>query len=757
MTAAATSTPMLPLGVRLTLRGGREPLVRLAVTGAAVGLGVLLLLATLASLGAVGRQNDRYAWLTTGPAQAAHGADHGADVDPLWWQLRADVLDGTTVGRVDLAATGARSPVPPGIPAVPRAGEMYVSPALAALLADDSSGALATRYGAVQVGIIGQVALPSPDSLLVVVGHAPQDLASSPHALQVSSISTTSPDRCDGDACAVGVGMNRNAISLVLGVVVVALLVPLLVFTGSATRLSAARREQRFAAMRLVGATPRQVAVAAAVESVITAAVGTVVGFLLWWALRGTVAQVPFTGERFQVADLTVGPATAVVVAFGVPLAAAVTARFAMRRVVVSPLGVVRRQTSAPPSAWRLLLLVTGLAVLGAVVVVGPPAGTGAQLVVYLGGVAAVMVGLVVAGPWLTMVGARLLVARASRPEVLLAGRRLADDPRGAFRAVSGLVLAVLVGTLAVGTMTGFAAERGPAAIGPAAAATLVQDLDSRQTAGVRAADPPAPLLDELQALLGVAGAAVVREGPADTPPELEEHWGQPGYVACDDLARVPSFGRCAPGASVALVALDRTADTSGVVWPAADLAPAEIATLAPSAVLVGTDGSPVAVEHSRTLLERTYPQAPTARTVGEMRAEGTSELAAYERLAEVIVAISLVIAGCSLAVNLAGGLSERRRPFSLLRLVGVPLSLLQRVVALEAGLPLLVGTAVAMGTGFLSAQLFLTAQLDYPLRAPAATYWWAVGLGLAGALGIVVSTFPLLRRITGPEAVRNE
>ena len=35
-----------------------------------------------------------------------------------------------------------------------------------------------------------------------------------------------------------------------------ALLFPVLIFVGAATRLSAARREQRFAAMRLVGATP---------------------------------------------------------------------------------------------------------------------------------------------------------------------------------------------------------------------------------------------------------------------------------------------------------------------------------------------------------------------------------------------------------------------------------------------------------------------------------------------------------------------
>ncbi len=65
-------------------------------------------------------------------------------------------------------------------------------------------------------------------------------------------------------------------------------------------------------------------------------------------------------------------------------------------------------------------------------------------------GFALIMVGLVIAGPWLTMVGARIMARRTSRPGTLIAARRLADDPRAAFRAVSGLVLALFITTVAV-------------------------------------------------------------------------------------------------------------------------------------------------------------------------------------------------------------------------------------------------------------------------------------------------------------------
>jgi hypothetical protein len=125
--------------------------------------------------------------------------------------------------------------------------------------------------------------------------------------------------------------------------------------------------------------------------------------------------------------------------------------------------------------------------------------------------------------------------------------------------------------------------------------------------------------------------------------------------------------------------------------------------------------------------------------------------------LAEVAIIASLLIAACSLAVSVAGGLIDRKRPFSLLRLTGTPLGVLRRVVALEAALPLLLVAAAAAGTGLLAAHLFLRAQLNESLQPPEAGYYLAVAAGLSLALGIISATLPLLQRITGPETARNE
>ncbi|TAM90242.1 MAG: ABC transporter permease, partial [Jatrophihabitans sp.] len=257
---------MIGFGLRLTLRGGREALLRLLVVTGAVALGAGLLLTTLATLNAVNAQNSRYAWLETG---AGGPQEHRTtpETTAIWWRLSADEFTGSQIGVVDVAATGRRSPVPPGLSRLPGPGEYYASPALARLLRTTPADQLADRYPGHLAGQIGDAGLPSPDALIIVVGHTAAQLAHAPQAGLVDAISTTSPSSCNGPCYEIG--LNERSIVLILSVVTAALLFPILVFVATATRLSAARREQRFAAMRLVGATPRQIAVISAVESTV--------------------------------------------------------------------------------------------------------------------------------------------------------------------------------------------------------------------------------------------------------------------------------------------------------------------------------------------------------------------------------------------------------------------------------------------------------------------------------------------------------
>ena len=166
------------------------------------------------------------------------------------------------------------------------------------------------------------------------------------------------------------------------------------------------------------------------------------------------VAGIPFIGTPFFPGDLSLSLLDVLVVAIGVPVAAAVAARLALRRVHISPLGVARRATPKPPRAWRVVPLLAGLAELGFWAVRGHPASISGQVQAFVSSFALIIVGLFIAGPWLTMAAARVMARWTSRPGTLIAARRLADDPRAAFRAVSGLVLALLITTVAVVAIT---------------------------------------------------------------------------------------------------------------------------------------------------------------------------------------------------------------------------------------------------------------------------------------------------------------
>jgi predicted lysophospholipase L1 biosynthesis ABC-type transport system permease subunit len=216
--------------------------------------------------------------------------------------------------------------------------------------------------------------------------------------------------------------------------------------------------------------------------------------------------------------------------------------------------------------------------------------------------------------------------------------------------------------------------------------------------------------------------------------------------------------GRCPDGASVTAVdsyAFAGLQSHPNLPWPAAPISTQAVAKLPVQLLYVATDGSTAAMERVRTLLTAAYPHQQV-RTVGDWGTDLQQELAGWRQLADVVLLTTLPIAGGSLAVSVVAGLSDRRRPFALLRLTGAPLRLLQRVIALESTLPLLAVAAISIGAAFAASALFLKSQMRYDLVSPGPAYYALVAAGLVTSLGIIASTLPLLKRITGPEAARN-
>ncbi|MEW9551053.1 FtsX-like permease family protein [Nonomuraea sp. NPDC050783] len=744
------------LGLRLALRGGREAAVRLALVAAAVAAGVAVLLSTLSLFNAFQDVAGRPCWeCTTGPA--AGGRAIGAAPGAVLWNYREDVYAGRTIKRLDVAVLGPGAPAFPGLAALPAAGRYHVSPALAELLDTVPSAQLGDRFPGVRAGLIGRAALSGPDELAAVAGRTPQELAGMAGTVQVRAVSA-------GPAAGDTTALYRHGFALAG----IGLLVPLLVLIGNATRLAAARREARFAAIRLVGATSRQVNVIAATEAALGALLGAAGGIVLFQAVRPALANVAITGERFFPSTVAPSALQYAAVLAGVPLAAALAALWSLRRVRISPLGAARRAPASAPRWWRVLPLPAGL------VLFAGPVFWGDDLDPVLGdaGLALVMLGLITGGPWLTWRAARLVARRPRGAASLLAAQRLAADPKAGFRAVSGIVLAVFLGTAVAGIVP--AVVSGQLAAGGGTLNDVLRASFERPLPP----DASAELLAGLRARPGLTVLPVYDRGLAVELP-IPPPACYPGckvdamlrdVVVCRDLARFPALGGCPAGAPAVATAFRRLLGIDNMLSIARDLPivatnnPAfrdDVTGLGLSGVLVRA-GDAAAREEVRTLLAGYLARTGSAdlpQTFAEVAEARAVLLRQAERVALAVVVVTLVVAGCGLLVSVAGGLVERRRPFTLLRLSGTPARTLSRVVLLETAVPLVVAAvlAAAAGLGVAGPAVDALAIRNAPTALPGPAYFLTAGGGLAAALLVIVAALPLLKRMTAPDDARFE
>jgi len=237
-----------------------------------------------------------------------------------------------------------------------------------------------------------------------------------------------------------------------LAVVALALLVvPLVALGGSAARLSARRRDDRLASLRLLGATPGTVGALTVIESTVSAVAGALVGVIVYVATAPLVGLLHFRGEPLGDAVL-LHPLLIVAAVVAIAVLAAVSAVVGLRSVIVSPLGV-RTKQSAPRMHW--VRVVIGVAVVAitfaAMSALQLAAGFGIVLAVLAVGFGGTVAVLNLVGPWVIRLVAFGQAKRAKTVKKLLAARSILESPKAAWRQVSGVAMtsfmAVFAGT----------------------------------------------------------------------------------------------------------------------------------------------------------------------------------------------------------------------------------------------------------------------------------------------------------------------
>lgn len=770
---------ILSLGIRLSLGGGHQAIGRLLLAGASVSLAVGLLLSAVGAFVAEGALDRRI------DARAEVNLFEGEPIPDdhlLVAYSGVGRFRGRDIETRFVAAVGDRPPVPPWLSQLPGPGEMVVSPALAELLGSPEGALLRPRYPERIVQILEPQWLIERDELAAYIGVTPEAMSRNNRSV-VTGFGLVPNDPSHGEQASFAESIQQPIFQAVF-LVSIGLLVPIAVFIATATRLSAAAREARLAAIRLVGGTPRQVRLAASVESLLAGLIGGVFGLLLFFAGRPIVAAFAPPDHHWFPSDIAPSPATTALVLTAVVIFAVVVSVLTLRRVVITPLGVVRRSGRPVRVRWRLATLATGLSG-SLVLLIGKERILDAPgLIPYVfvfGSFGLTSIGAAAVAPLVGAWLADLLRRVTTRTGALLGARRLRADPRSAGRIVAGLVVVVFGVGLTHGFTAAFALAGDQTRVSLRSSTVRVSSFGP----GSRDLASKVASVQGVSSVVPVWSAEVRGGGFADT-----------GNIAdCDTLqplldVELPSCARgtmhvgrfstyFSPGIRLNVIVYERGVDVSftpsrvvrssvglgageSVFVPLASLPEGTFDGVKPTYVLARTAGGDT-VERIRNTFAGpgSWTEVVSGAEIRRSWSE-TSEFPQIARGVELGTIVALAVVAASMLVAAVDSIGERRRSFAMLAAAGTPMRVMRNALVVEIAMPLLGGVAIAVATSVAVTKMFFAAASSQsfdgrPVPIPVSPFvrvcvFAALATGLAA-----LATFPALSRAIRPESLRAE
>lgn len=722
---------------------------RLLLVVLAVSIGVLILFLFTAGYNGLNHRMNHTSWRqvvsqTVMTPQQATSSDQplyailssGSNVDTFWRDTPIDITK--------LAASGADSPHFDGLP-TPAANEYYVSPGLKKIMEEHPEDAVGDRFGTKLLGLIPDRYVTSPDELLVIRGmdlsEAKQFEKTGASIAKIYTINKTSPTP----------PVYTMVLMLVLYLGIFVLLFPIMILISVATQLGGSQREQRYAALRLVGATKAQVRRVMMVESLTASIVGIGIGFLLYIAARPLVLGFKFQDMRFWPYEVTVPLVEVIAIIFVTLAFTTVINWWAIRRIQMSPLGVVQRsKRHGRPHWWRLIPLLLGLGILGAAFLpIFDKNQQNMTALIIIASVIVLMFGLVIAGSFITRKLAELVARYTKHAEVLLGMKYISLNSRSVFRSVSGVVVALFAGSFLLACTSGLqnlltqsVADNGYSRL----------RSDSVLIGSYPMSDPlPDKQADTLRDLSYIHEAI-----------EIKEVGYSVAVMSCHVATQYTSI-QC-----------PTDKEYVGVNFNKLDLSKELYGTTEADIYRQISDSSPyfntsvvipnylVRVKHDnidklRSFISKHYMQDGSVRVslfdgVTARKPNIDPLIKEFAELAYIGIGITVLVAAVSLAISTVGGLLERRHSLVTLRLGGMSVGSLKRVVIIESLVPLLSATIISSAFG-LAAGFVLMGKLTTTVHSVlSASYILLFGGCIFLALATILCILPSVRIIAAPD-----
>ncbi len=732
----------------LLQKSGRQSFARLGLTTAAVALGIMLVCCLTAGVnGIMGRAGGSVISLAAHHEASQQPID---GVEPLRISSvmrlgNASKWRGQFIHAYSMYGT-TKSPQFAKLK-TPGPGEYYLSQALADAVARHPEDNILARFGknTKYLGVLPSEYTTSPDALMMVRGASAEEVAASDDVAKTQGQTSYFANvyRTDANGLKSEVSLDPGSI-IILSIGATILLFPIVIFVSVATQLGAAQREKRYAALRLIGATKRQVTRILLLESLLASVVGVVIGLGGFGLLQAPLQAFKLSGMRFNPSDLALtGTQFALIIGLTLGLTTFVNWR-RMRRAQISPLGVSRSVEKVKKlRAWRPLVPATGIAIF---VWLSSKPGldwltthkeSAIPAMLLLAALLLVMFGLVLAGGWLTNKLSLLAARWANNGSMLIAGKRTAVHSRTVFRSVSGVVLALFAGSFYLTATSGIEGLN----------AQVVKDNGFSQlkqgTAIIIGQSLPGDMAEQLKQQSYVTSVASMyprEDGNA---------------IRCQDVARYTEH-TCPTNArpdQFALLNFNKpVVKHVSLITDAVDISGAK-----EYLVELTSDDN---IEKLRTMVMTHANQYDLTYVVSGTDAKKphiNPTIREFADLAYIGIGVTLFVAVASLIVSTIGGLMERRRSLYTLRLGGMRLGQLKRLVMVESVAPLVITSILSCGIGVWTGAVFtkMFSTTLKPVLTP--TYFMVVGAGLVAAILGIYLILPMVDKLTRAEANQTE
>lgn len=744
------------IGWLLLKNSGKHGSLKFVITIIATALGTLMLLSVFSVSHATNRITDRQIWqdaIFTNNAAAKLSVDELLQPSAvLMYRSGVETFLGKTINKYDAYFTGGDLPARSPLAVYPGAGEYYVSPALDSLLSQYSDDTLRDRFDGKQAGIIPDSALGSPEELTLVRGISEADLRDTKNDANMNVVRVT-----DFRDSPFGRDYQRRSeiiTTSMMAVGAIALIVPILLLITTATTLGAREREERYAALRLIGATKRQVSQITLIDSLLAAIFGVALGGIVYLLFRPFLVYVNMTGLRSFPDDVVVNLPTMVLIFVAIVGMVWLANRKAMRQVITSPLGVARQQKlRKPPRVWLVLPLIIGLAGLIYFATLTQQEATrifgDTYALLLLGLFVFVLLGLLLAGSWLMKLYGWLIGVVNKKAAGVLVSRRIRFEARAIYRGIAGVVVAFYAGAFFITSFSAISNMMG-----------AYETVLDRNT--------PDGALQIFDADQETINAVLETTNLYDTNPvqlfqDMRSDDVGTEYISCHDVARLTEqvcsdmnrYVQTAYNDYGDMFDMDKTVSAETIHQLEN---PVITYTYLPEDGVV-SDG--VTAERSVTAL----------RAIGDdiyvtIISQATRDVAfdamllGIKRLLYGGIILTIIVAAINLIIATVAGLFDRKRSFFTLRLGGAELTFLKRIVLKESMLPLVFISLLSITLGLFTSYVFIkltSALLFQSFVLPEPLFWvCVVAIFIISYVGIRL-VLPLLDRLTRMEDNRSE